>query len=96
MSRLREGLTGTAKFVDDGHEVVAGDVGDLDVPRPISSAFARTAAAQPCGSSPPALETTLMPRSRQVPSTCSICLAKVRAQPEPSPALVADARGSTS
>jgi hypothetical protein len=31
------------------------------------------------GSSPPAFVTTLIPRSRQVPITCSICVTNVRA-----------------
>ena len=49
--------------------------------RPSRSATSWTASAQPSGSSPPALETTLMPWSRQVPITCSIWLTNVRANP---------------
>ena len=53
--------------------------------RPSLAASSCTAPAQPAGSSPPALETTLMPRSKHVPSTCSIWVRKVRAQPPPRP-----------
>ena len=46
---------------------------------PSRSAAAATASAQPRGSSPPALDTTLTPASRQAPMTCSIWATKVRA-----------------
>ena len=45
------------------------------------SAISRTLAAQPDGFNPPALLTTLMPRSTHVPSTCSIWVRKVAAYP---------------
>jgi len=48
---------------------------------PSVTATSCTASAQPSGSSPPAFETTLMPRSRQVPMTCSIWATNVRAYP---------------
>ncbi len=46
--------------------------------RPASSLTAR---AHPAGSSPPAFDTILMPRSAHVPSTCSIWVRNVRAYP---------------
>ena len=47
------------------------------------SATSATASAHPSGSRPPALSTTLMLRSRQVPMPCSIWSTKVRATPRP-------------
>ena len=54
-----------------GEQVVALDVGDAAAQAEPAGELA-AAAASPAGLSPPALATTLMPRSRQVPSTCSI------------------------
>ncbi len=48
---------------------------------PRRSASDRTSPASPAGLRPPALVTTLMPRSTQVPSTSSIWVRKVWAQP---------------
>ena len=46
---------------------------------PWRRASSPTAAARPAGSRPPALETTVMPRSTQVGSTSSSWRRKVRA-----------------
>ena len=48
---------------------------------PSRSARARTSSARPAGLRPPALVTTRMPRSTQVPSTSSIWVRKVWAHP---------------
>ena len=48
---------------------------------PSLSAISLTRSAQPDGLSPPALLTTLMPRSTHVPSTCSIWVRNVVAYP---------------
>ena len=51
--------------------------------KPSREATSSTASAHPAGSRPPAFETTLMPRSRHMPMTCSIYPTKVRAYPPP-------------
>ncbi len=64
-----------------GHQVVAVDVGDDREQAEAGGDLLRSPSAQPPGSSPPALDTTLIPRSRHVPITCSIWSTNVRANP---------------
>lgn len=63
------------EFGQPAEQVVALDMGDGG-PQPAAAASSRSLAASPAGLRPPALTTTLMPRSRQVPSTSRIWARK--------------------
>ena len=60
-------------------QVVAVDEGDRRRQAQLRGDLARRLRRSASGSRPPAFETTLMPRSRQVPRTCSIWVRKLRA-----------------
>ena len=68
-----------AQLAQPGQQVVALDVGDRRRQPELVGDLVRPPRRSPAGSSPPALDTTLIPRSRQVPITCSIWVTKVRA-----------------
>ena len=73
-------MAGLVEFPDPGQQIVALDVGHRHVEsQPVGEGA--DLVGQPAGLSPPALVTTLMPRSMQVPSTSSIWVRKVWAQP---------------